>query len=181
MISFGKMIVEEGLVSKGKIKDRFTVRAIIKNQKNELLMVYSNLFDDYTFPGGGINPNESQIDALQRELKEEIGAVSIKIIQPCGTTKEMRYGVKGSDQVYMQTSVYYLCEILEFGDQELQGRELIHGIEPKWVNLDDAIKKNESVIKDDLHQKKGLKTVLIRENAVLKKLKEIGLCEDLKS
>ena len=180
MIPFGTMIIEEGLVSNGEIRERKTVRAIIKNNENKLLMLYSKLFDDYTFPGGGVMVDESEVSALQRELKEEIGADGIHILRPCGTTKEMRYGVKGSDHVYMQTSTYYLCNILEFGTSDLQGRELLHGLDPKWVTIDEAIEKNESVMKDERHQTKGLKTVLIRENTVLKKLKEIELCENLK-
>jgi nucleoside triphosphatase len=33
------------------------------------------------FPGGGIEPNEKMIDALRRELKEELG-IEIKEIKP---------------------------------------------------------------------------------------------------
>ncbi len=180
MIPFGTMIVEEGLVSKGAIKERFTVRAIIENEKHQFLMVYSEHFADYTFPGGGVMDHESHEEALHRELKEEIGADEVEIIKPCGTTKEMRYGIKGSDNVYMQTSIYYLCKIHLFGAQNLQKREVVHGIEPRWVSSDEAIKQNEKVMKDDKHQVKGLKTVLIRENMVLNKLKEIDLCVDSK-
>lgn len=181
MIPLGPLIVEEGLVSKGEIKTRKTVRAIIRNQENQLLLVYSHYFNDYTFPGGGILPEESEEQALKRELKEELGAIQVNLLEPCGTTKEMRYGIKGSDNVYMQTSTYYLCEILAFGEQDLQQREIWHGIEPKWVDIDDALIQNENVIKDEKHQTKGLKTVLIRENMVLNKLKEIKACDNSKS
>lgn len=180
MIPFGTMIIEEGLVSKGAIKKRYTVRAIIENEKHQVLMVYSKLFNDYTFPGGGMMDHESHEEALTRELKEEIGADYVEIMKPCGTTKEMRYGINGSDNVYMQTSIYYLCKIHQFGAQDLQKREVVHGLEPRWVSIDEAIEKNEEVMKDDRHQTKGLKTVLIRENMVLNKLKEIDLCVDLK-
>jgi len=180
MIPFGTMIVEEGLVSKGSIRNRNTVRAIIVNDNKELLMVYSKLFDDYTFPGGGIMDHESYEEALIRELKEEIGADQVEIIKPLGTTKEMRYGIKGSDHVYMQTSIYYLCHIHLFGAQDLQKREVIHGLEPRWISSKEAMKQNNKVMKDDRHQTKGLKTVLIRENMVLNKLKEIDLCANLK-
>ena len=181
MIPFGKMIVEEGLVSKGKIRERKTVRAIIFNDQQKVLMVYSHLYDDYTFPGGGVNEAETDEQALKRELKEEIGADKLSIIKACGTTKEMRYGLKGTDHVYMQASTYYLCDVHEFGFQLLQERELVHGLEPRWVSYDEAIDKNNKVMKDAKHQTKGLKTVLIRENMVLNKLKEIDLCANLKS
>ena len=172
MIDLAEIIIEEGLVQNGSIKQRETVRAIITNKKNEILMVYSTVFDDYTFPGGGIKENESHEDALNRELKEELGAKKITVIKPFGQTKELRYGVKGSDNVYLQTSYYYICEVHEFGSQELVGRELEHGLSPTWVLPEVALQKNESVLPNDLHQTKGLKTVLIRENCVLKTLKE---------
>ncbi|PKK96739.1 MAG: DNA mismatch repair protein MutT [Tenericutes bacterium HGW-Tenericutes-3] len=180
MIPLGRIIIEEGLVSKGDLKDRKTVRAVILNKENQVLLVYSHLYDDYTFPGGGVMENETDEQALKRELKEEIGAHQITIIKPFGRTKEMRYGLKGTDHVYMQTSHYYFCEIHEFGSQDLQGRELVHGLEPRWISVDLAIENNKKVMKDERHQTKGLKTVLIREIMVLNKLKELNLCANLK-
>ena len=172
MIELTPMIIEEGLIENGQIKKRKTVRAIICNENNEVLLVYSKLFDDYTFPGGGIKENESDEDALKRELHEELGATHISILEPIFTIDELRYGVKGSDNVYLQTSIYYQCDIHLFGRQNLQGRELAHGITPRWVTINQAITQNEKVLPNELHQTKGLKTVLIRENRVLKALKE---------
>jgi 8-oxo-dGTP pyrophosphatase MutT (NUDIX family) len=173
MIILDPCIVEDGLIENGVVKHRKTVRAIIINDLKHVLLVYSKLFDDYTFPGGGIKDNESEEEGLTRELKEEIGADQITILEPLFQIDELRYGVKGSDNVYLQTSIYYRCEIHQFGDQKLQGRELEHGITPKWVSIDEAIQQNEIVLPNVLHQTKGLKTVLIRENRVLKALKEI--------
>ncbi|MBE0700986.1 MAG: NUDIX domain-containing protein [Acholeplasmataceae bacterium] len=181
MKTFGPIIIEDGLINNGFIKKRKTVRAIIKNQHNELLMVYSKHFDDYTFPGGGLKADEDDITALQRELKEELGADDITIIKPCGIIEELRYGVKGSDNVYHQMSTYYHCEIKSLGGQNLADRELLHGIEPRWVSIETAICHNQSVINDDRHQVKGLKTVLSREHRVLEALKEDLSCANSKS
>jgi 8-oxo-dGTP pyrophosphatase MutT (NUDIX family) len=172
MRQIGTRIVESGLVLKEPIKQRKTVRAIILNNEKQLLMVYSRLFDDYTFPGGGMKPDETEIDALKRELKEELGADEIIDIKEYGLTEELRYGIKGSDQVYLQTSYYYLCQIASLSNQALVEREILHGLEPKWVSINEAIYQNQSVMKNELHQQKGLKTVLIRENQVLNHLTE---------
>ncbi|MDO9629670.1 MAG: NUDIX domain-containing protein [Acholeplasmataceae bacterium] len=172
MIKLGDLIKEDGLIGNGVILKRKTVRAIIINENNEVQMLYSKLFDDYTFPGGGIKKNESDIEALKRELHEELGALHVEIIKPFGYIEELRYGLKETDDIYLQTSYYYLCKIKEFTTPNLIGRELQHGLQTKWVTIDEAISKNESVLLDETHQKKGLKTVLLRENTVLKKLKE---------
>ena len=61
----------------GKVFKRPSSRAIIiKN--NKIYMIHSLLFDYYKFPGGGIEKNESNIDALVRETAEEAGLVVIK-------------------------------------------------------------------------------------------------------
>jgi len=173
MIDFGPIIIEDGLIN-GIQHERKTVRALIINDVKELLMVYSKVFDDYTFPGGGVKPNECDIDALKRELKEELGAQSIVVKKLAGETRELRYGIEGSDKVYLQTSNYYFCVITKFGKQELIEREMMHGLEPRWVKIEDALRHNMKVMNNNQHQTKGLKTVLIRENNVLKALKEIS-------
>ena len=165
-------IIETNLNIQGPIKERKTVRAIILNDQKELLMLYSTMFNDYTFPGGGIKINEDPIEGLKRELREEIGAIDIEIISEIGATEELRYGIKGSDQVYHQTSFYYLVSILKQGKPKLEGREQLQGLSSVWIKPHDALTHNLSVMSDALHQTKGLKTVLIRENEVLKYMKE---------
>ena len=172
MIAFGPLIIEKGLVFDRKPKTRQTARAIIFNDQNELLMAYSNMFDDYTFAGGGLKHHEDFEMALKRELLEELGA-DINIEKALGYTQELRYGIRGEDDIYIQTSIYYLCHVHQFLPSSLQGREVAHGLVPKWVSIDEALKQNETIIVDQRHQTKGLKTVLIRENMVLNKLKEL--------
>lgn len=46
-------------------------KGIIVNEYDELLLGYSN--KTYQFPGGHLEPNETLIDCLKRELKEETG------------------------------------------------------------------------------------------------------------
>lgn len=181
MNQIGTRIIEEGIRNEDSFRERKTVRGIIFDDTCQLLMVYSELFDDYTFPGGGIKYHEDQKDTLKRELKEEIGAEHITDISFYGFTEELRFGIKGSDEIFLQTSYYYLCKVNTLGKQSLIDREKLHGLVPKWVNIDFAIKMNQRVIKNQMHQQKGLKTVLIRELMVLKDIKEKCVCENLKS
>jgi len=172
MILLKPIIIEEGLDLTQTYKPRKTVRAIIMNGEHKILLAYSSLFQDYTFPGGGVKTTESEMTALKRELKEEIGAEKIEIIKPLLKTQELKYGLNENGHIYLQTSIYYIVKVHLFGTQELIGREINHGITPKWITLDQAILHNETIKNDENHQKRGLKTVLTRENRVLTYLKE---------
>lgn len=58
---------------------RHAVRGIILNENNEVFLIHikgKDQFgerDHYELPGGGIEENENDIDALRREISEEIG------------------------------------------------------------------------------------------------------------
>ena len=63
--------------------DRPTVKVIIKND-DKLLILNKGLL-----PGGGIDPGESDHDAIMRELQEELG-VTVKDIREIGTVVQYR-------------------------------------------------------------------------------------------
>jgi len=48
------------------------VRAIIINDKNQVLLVKHTYCDLWYFPGGGVDKREALIPAIKRELKEEL-------------------------------------------------------------------------------------------------------------
>ncbi|WP_162146953.1 NUDIX hydrolase [Acholeplasma granularum] len=170
MLKISDTIIEPGTEEKKVNKTRTTVRGIIY-KNNKLLMVYAKKFNDYTFPGGGKKKDEDMIEALQRELKEELGAKEILNIKPFGYIEEKRYGISGSDSVYLQTSYYFTLDINGKGEQILEAREIEHGVDPQWIDIDEAIKANELAI-SKLNKHKGMMTVLPREVTVLKYLKK---------
>lgn len=165
------VIIEEHIDLKANRKTRTTVRGVIV-KNNQVLMVYSPEFNDYTFPGGGKKAHESFEDALFRELREELGVMEVFNVRSYGKLQELRYGLNQNGQVYEQTSYYYLCEVGNLGKQRLAEREAAHGVIPQWVDIKEALDHNASIKFDDNHRKQGLKTVIQRENAVLKKLME---------
>lgn len=171
MRELGPAIVEDGILQKPQ-KLRKTIRAVILNEKNLILMLYSKRFDDYTFPGGGLKANENEEKALKRELKEEIGASQIRIKEPLGFINEIKYGLFTNESIYLQTSIYYFVDVEEIGYRKLEKREIIDDIKPVFVDIDACINHNQSVMKDEKHQTFGLKTVLQREEIVLKNIKE---------
>jgi ADP-ribose pyrophosphatase YjhB (NUDIX family) len=174
MKSLGPIIIEEGIIQKPD-KLRTTVRAVIINDKHQILMVYSKLYNDYTFPGGGLKEDEDKPKALKRELREELGARKISILKNLGYIEEIKYGLFDRSSIYLQTSIYYLVKIESLGKQRLEYREKVHGIKPTWINVAEVIEHNKKVMDDMNHTAYGLKTVLLREQIVLEKIREMDL------
>jgi len=72
---------------------RQVVIGVCTNEKGEFLLAYRKPDDKYgnqwELPGGGVEDNESQRQALKREWKEELG-VDIKVTRKLGSI----YGIK---------------------------------------------------------------------------------------
>lgn len=155
----------------GTIFSRPSVRAIIIF-KNRLAMVYSKKFNYYKFPGGGINPNESQIDALVRETIEETGlTIDKKTINEFGEVYRIQKGYY--EDCFIQNNYYYLCDVLDtISEQNLDVYEkeeeftLVYQ-EPVEIMLTNFSSHDKEV--DDI--------MLIRENKVINRLYEEGLIQ----
>ena len=64
--------------------DRPTVRALIFNESNQVLIINNGLL-----PGGGVETNENDLTALHREIMEEVG-ITVSDIQKLGTVTQYR-------------------------------------------------------------------------------------------
>lgn len=168
MIKIGETIIEAGISTNKPNRKRETVRGVILKDK-QVYLLYSSKFNDYTFPGGGIKDNEEHVETLKRELREELGAIDIEIVAPIGYTEEIRYGINSTNNTYLQTSYYYLVDVGEFVAPNYVGREKNQGLSKRLVNIYEAINHNKIVYETRNEKKwKGFKTVLLRENLVLK-------------
>ena len=172
MKKIGPKLIELPIDSNAPYQLRQTVRSITLDKHGKVLLLYSKKYDDYTFPGGGIKPNESHLDALKRELKEELGAQIQSDITPYGFTEELKYGIGEVKDVFLQISYYYKVELKIAMPPHLNAREITQKLIADYVDIQSAIDHNHIAIHNILHQEKGLKTVLLRENMVLKDLKE---------
>lgn len=95
----------------GKAFVRPSARAIIIKD-NKIYMVHSLLYDYYKFPGGGIEKNESYIDALIRETKEEAGLIVIKdSIKEYGIVHRKHKSSDPNYEIFDQYNYYYLCDV----------------------------------------------------------------------
>jgi 8-oxo-dGTP diphosphatase len=126
-----------GVNIQGKTIYRTAVRAVIQRGR-DLLMVYSANVGDYKFPGGGVDSGELHEQALARELREECGASLLSVAEE-----------KDFD-VFKMTSHYYFCQAGDgFGAQKLNEYERNLGFKPVWVNIDEAISTNKSLLNSD--------------------------------
>ena len=51
---------------------RVSLKAVIRNEKNEVLVCKEGSSDTWSLPGGGWDHGETEYEALARELKEEV-------------------------------------------------------------------------------------------------------------
>ena len=126
---------------KDKVYQRDSSRAIIIKD-GRVAMVHSLKYDYYKFPGGGIEADETAIEALIRETREEAGL----LINP-SAIKE--YGlVHRIDKLkecgtFIQDNYYYLCDILqEKVQQKLDEYEARENFTLEFTEAEKAINAN---------------------------------------
>lgn len=130
--------------NKMKINTREAVRAIIIEDK-KILMVHSNL-GDFKFPGGGVEDHESHAEGLIREVAEETG-YHCRVGEKMGVVFERHVDDYDKEAIFQMTSHYYLCELTgEVVDQQLDDYEFNQEYTPKWVEIDEAIQQNETML-----------------------------------
>lgn len=125
---------------------RLATRAIA-TQDQSILLMYTERYEDYSLPGGGLDENEEQVEGMIRELNEETGAMNIKNIQPFGAYEEYRPWYKPDYDVQHMISYCYTCEInKELGASKLESYEVKNGMRAIWVNIHEAIQHNKRTI-----------------------------------
>ena len=149
------------------IDNKFTrkaTRAIVLKGE-EILVLFTERYHDYSLPGGGIDEGEENIPGLIRELREETGAHNVSNIKEFGCYEEYRNWYKNDFDVIHMLSYCYTCDIdAELLTPELESHEIQNGMTPVWKNIHQAIAHNEEVIRNS--SKKGLS--IERETFLLK-------------
>ncbi|MCK8047035.1 NUDIX domain-containing protein [Shewanella sp. 1CM18E] len=133
----------------------------------EILMLYTERYHDYSIPGGGVDEGEDIQSGLIRELEEETGAQHIEIISEFGRYEEFRpWNREGFEVVHMD-SFCFVCDIhAELGETKLEAHEIQNGMTPVWINIHQAIAHNEHTIANS--PKKGMS--IERETFLLKQI-----------
>lgn len=110
---------------------RVACRGIIK-KNGKYLVVHLAKFDITTFPGGGLEENETLEECVRREVLEETGVNCIVKEKTC-TINEYFIDSKW-------TQHYFLCEIKdENGEIKHTDEERSLGMEVKWMTQDELL------------------------------------------
>lgn len=83
---------------------------VIKGGK--VAMVYSQKYDYYKFPGGGIEAGEDMLTALSREVREEAGLVVVPdSVREYGCVHRVERSDLPDVDAFIQDNYYYLCDV----------------------------------------------------------------------
>ena len=146
-----------------KIILRNAVRAIILRE-NIILMVFLEKTNEYKFPGGGVEKNETIEEALKREVLEEVGCNVINIDKKIGIITEYGIANEGKDNIFKMISEYYSVNIdNNLTDQKLDNYEKELLFKPCWIEIEKAYKANKNIIDNKLDSTPWIK----RETRVL--------------
>lgn len=133
---------------------RQAARAIVIDGE-DILMLYTARYHDYTLPGGGVDAHEDILQGLVRELEEETGAQNIHHIKPFGIYEEFRPWYRDDAEVMHMISHCFTCKIdRELGETRFEDYEVNNGMKPVWINIHDAISHNETTMAES--DKKGM-------------------------
>jgi len=127
---------------------RKAVRGVIL-RGGRLLMV-RNCYGEVGFPGGGVEGNETDLDTLVREVREETGYhVLMGSVRPFGEVEEKRLSLY-EDRIWHQFSRYYFCWVDDYPEPCRYTRaEQRRGMHAVWIPLDDAIAINADMLRHE--------------------------------
>jgi ADP-ribose pyrophosphatase YjhB (NUDIX family) len=130
----------------GNILTRQAARGIVLRDAS-ILLLFTERYNDFSFPGGGVAVGEDLTDGLRRELEEETGASNVRVQSNYGYIEELRPHWKAGYDLMHMTSHFFVCEIdPELRATKMEDYELANGMRPVWVNLHEALAHNRAVM-----------------------------------
>jgi len=126
---------------------RRAARGIVIDQRR-ILLLYTERYDDFSLPGGGVDAGESLEQGLSREMAEEVGAHALEIVAPFGRVDELRPQWSDPDRLlYMQSYLFRCALRAPLKPPRMEHYETANGMRVEWVEIDDAIAHNAAVVR----------------------------------
>lgn len=127
------------------VKEKTVVRALICHEGRYAMEQSGKGY--YKIPGGGVEPGESYMDTLDREVREETGLMpDLSTVRELGMTLEKRRDVFNPELVYQCLTLFYECRALPGRTHtDMTESELLLGFHPVWASLDEIIDKNREL------------------------------------
>lgn len=148
------------------LRERKAARAIVYDKKGGIGFIETkNGF--HKLPGGGIERGENKLDALKRELLEELGC-RVKITGEVGYVVEYRkrYRLK-------QTSYCYLAKVVgRKGSPSFTAKEIRNRFRVLWVSIDKAL----ALLRTDKPLTYEGKFIIVRDKSFLERVKQLKIC-----
>ncbi len=115
--------------------ERQAVRVITFNKSGQIAIIHAKRDNYYKLPGGGIDPGEDHLVAVQREMQEETGAlIRVRVGGCVATTEEFRNDLH-------QISFCYCADLVDdAGAPTLTEEEADDQLQHQWLRVEDAKK-----------------------------------------
>lgn len=125
-----------------KVFEKYNIRGIVLIDGK--LAMQCSKDGEYKIPGGGVEAEESHVEALRRELREEVGLVLVESsMKELGEITEIRQDIFDADTKYICHSLFYACEVTE---ERLPitptASEIKKGYQPAWVTPTEIYETN---------------------------------------
>lgn len=162
-----ELIHPELATREGRILRRHAARGIVLREE-KILLLFTERYNDFSLPGGGIDEGEDITVALARELEEETGARDVRVKHHYGFIEEYRPHWKPEYDLMHMTSHFFVCDVApKLAEVRMEDYEVANGMKPTWVSVSEAMKHNRQVM---ARQEKTMGQSIQRETFMLEKI-----------
>jgi 8-oxo-dGTP diphosphatase len=136
------------------LRIREAVRALVVDADQRVLLVRFEFptATRWALPGGGLEPGESHVDALHRELEEEVGLVGAVIGPQIWHRLHIVPFLNGKFDGQREQIYFVRCDAFEARPRlswEQMNAEFVH--ELRWWTLDEIAASDVQFVPNDLH------------------------------
>ena len=107
---------------------------IVVNKKGEVLVV-SQHGNSWSLPKGHIDAGEDALAAAKREIAEESGIKSLKLVKPLGSYRRYRIGVDGGDDNSEMKTIHLF--LFKTAEERLLPTDP-HNPEARWLKKEEV-------------------------------------------